>query len=201
MNDEVPLDLRSRRRLDTRQEIHRAALELFETQGVRETTVQQIAERSGVSSRTFFRHFTTKEQAGLPGQSRLLRAIETLEVTGTDPDTVLRDVEAALEKVMGREHDPERDEHRRVARLLSGDSELRALAAAQERGLATRLRERLNDRLEGLDPTTVLLVVEVAVAVWSACWERWGELAAQGREEDPVELYRRCRSELRRIVG
>ena len=160
MNDEVPLDLRSRRRLDTRQEIHRAALELFEAQGVRETTVQQIAERSGVSSRTFFRHFTTKEQAGLPGQARLLRAIETLEVTGTDPDAVLRDVEAALEGVMGLEHDPEREEHRRVARLLAGDSELRALAAAQERELTTR-----------------------------------------PREEDPVELYRRCRSELRRIVG
>ncbi|WP_448070681.1 helix-turn-helix domain-containing protein [Georgenia yuyongxinii] len=49
------------RRLDTYLEIHEAALELFESQGIRETTVQQIADRARVSPRTFFRYFTTKE--------------------------------------------------------------------------------------------------------------------------------------------
>jgi hypothetical protein len=48
---------------------------------------------------------------------------------------------------------------------------------------------------------TVLLVAEVAVAVWRTCWERWGELAVEGGAEEPVELYRRCREELRRVVG
>jgi hypothetical protein len=39
------------------------------------------------------------------------------------------------------------------------------------------------------------------VAVWRASWERWGELAVEGEAGDPVELYRRFREELRRIVG
>lgn len=75
-----------------------------------------------------------------------------------------------------------------------------ALAATQEREPAARLRECLAEQPHGVEPTTVLLVVEVTVTVWSAAWERWGELAAQGREEDPVELYRPCGRELRRIV-
>lgn len=60
-DDDAAQDLLARRRLDTYLEIHEAALELFESQGIRETTVQQIADRARVSPRTFFRYFTTKE--------------------------------------------------------------------------------------------------------------------------------------------
>jgi AcrR family transcriptional regulator len=187
--------------MDTHEEIHRAALELFEEQGVRETTVQQIADRAGVSPRTFFRYFTSKEQAALPGQRRLLQAIEALEVSGTDVAGVLRDVEAATEAVIGAENDPDLEEHRRVARLLRREPDLQALAAFQEQVLTARLRARLSDQLEGWDPLTVRLLAEVAVAVWRTSWERWGELAVEGEEGDPVEFYRRCRTELRRVVG
>ncbi|MCK9872317.1 helix-turn-helix domain-containing protein [Nocardiopsis dassonvillei] len=200
MND-ASLDLRARRRLDTRQEIHRVALELFEAQGVRETTVQQIAERAGVSSRTFFRHFAAKEQAGLPGHHRLLRVIEELDLSGADLPSALRAVESAAEGVMDRRNDPELAEHRRVALLLAREPELRALAASQERELVARLRARLSEGLEDCEPTAALLAAEVAVAVWRACWERWGELAVAGHEADPAELYRDCREELHRVVG
>ncbi len=198
---EEPGDLRTRRRMDTHEEIHRAALELFEERGVRETTVQQIADRAGVAPRTFFRYFTSKEQAALPGQRRLLRAIDALEVTGADLTTILRDIEAVTEAVIGRENDPELEEHRRVARLLAREPDLQALAASQEQVLTDRLRARLTEQLEGCDPMTVLLLAEVAVAVWRTSWQRWGELAVEGEAGDPVELYRRCREELRRVVG
>jgi AcrR family transcriptional regulator len=194
-------DLRTRRRLGTHDEIHQAALELFETQGVRDTTVQQIAARAGVSARTFFRYFTSKEQAALPGQRRLLQAIDALEVSGADAATVLRDVEAATEAAIDRDNDPELEEHRRVALLLAREPELQALAASQEQVLTARLRARLAGQLPDSDPVTLLLVAEIAVAVWRTTWERWGELAVAGREVDPVEAYRQCREELRRVVG
>lgn len=200
-DDDAPRGLRARRRLDTHHEIHRAALELFEEHGLRETTVQQIADRAGVSPRTFFRYFTAKEQAALPGQRRMLRAIDALEVSGPETATVLRDVEAMTEAVMARDHDPELEEHRRVARLLAREPDLRAFAAAQEQVLTVRLRERLAGQLEGADPAVPLLLAEVAVAVWRAGWARWGELAVAGEAADPVEVYRRCREDLRRVVG
>ncbi|WP_433697683.1 TetR/AcrR family transcriptional regulator [Nocardiopsis sp. CA-288880] len=201
MNDDVPRDLRARRRLTTRQEIHEAALALFEEQGVRETTVQQIAERAGVSSRTFFRHFESKEQAGLPGQHRLLGVIDGLEASDPEPAAVLRAIESAAESAMGRENDPGLEEHRRLARLLAREPDLRALAASQEKDLAARLRARVAEQVGEHDPVAVLLVAEVAVAVWRTSWERWGEISAGGGTQDPVEVYRHCRGELRRVVG
>jgi AcrR family transcriptional regulator len=200
-DDDVPQDLRARRRQDTYREIHEAALDLFEAQGVRETTVQQIADRAGVSHRTFFRYFTSKEQAALPGQRRLLRAIEAFEVSGsTDLVSVLRDVERATEEAMVRD-DVEMDAHRRITRLLAREPDLHALAALQEQLLVARLRARLTEQLDSQDATTVLLIAELAVTVWRTSWERWGELALDGEAGDPVEFYRRCREELRRIVG
>lgn len=54
---------RSRR---TRQDIHRAALGLARTRQVQEITVEQIAEAAGVSRRTFFNHFPTKNDVFIP---------------------------------------------------------------------------------------------------------------------------------------
>jgi AcrR family transcriptional regulator len=45
----------------TRQALCEAALDLFSTQGYDATTTEQITERAGVSPRTFFRYFPTKE--------------------------------------------------------------------------------------------------------------------------------------------
>jgi AcrR family transcriptional regulator len=47
----------------TRESLAAAARELIGDQGFRDTTIEQIAERAGVSPRTFFRHFPTKEAA------------------------------------------------------------------------------------------------------------------------------------------
>jgi AcrR family transcriptional regulator len=49
-----------------RYEIASAAIKLFTDQGLDGTTVDDIAAEAGVSPRTFFRHFETKEQAAFP---------------------------------------------------------------------------------------------------------------------------------------
>lgn len=49
-----------RRRRRTRQAILDAAVDLFQTQGVRETSVEEICDRAEVSVRTFFNHFETR---------------------------------------------------------------------------------------------------------------------------------------------
>jgi AcrR family transcriptional regulator len=46
---------------ETRQRIAETALDLFTSQGYAETTIDQIAAAAGVSRRTVFRHFPTKE--------------------------------------------------------------------------------------------------------------------------------------------
>ena len=54
-----------RQREAVRDEITRTALELFLQQGFEATTVDQILERVGVSRRSFFRYFGTKEDVVL----------------------------------------------------------------------------------------------------------------------------------------
>ena len=57
------LGLREQKKRQTRMAMHRAALELVVEHGLSSVTAQMIAERAGVSTRTFFNHWATKESA------------------------------------------------------------------------------------------------------------------------------------------
>ncbi|AXE39013.1 TetR/AcrR family transcriptional regulator [Acidipropionibacterium virtanenii] len=58
-----PEGLREQKKRRTREEIHRAALEMVLDDGLENVTVDQIAERVGISQRTFFNYFPNKEAA------------------------------------------------------------------------------------------------------------------------------------------
>lgn len=58
--------LTERRKAEIRLEIARAAVELFATQGVTATTGEQIGRAVGVSSRTVWRYFPSKESCVTP---------------------------------------------------------------------------------------------------------------------------------------
>jgi AcrR family transcriptional regulator len=52
---------RERRRIETRERIYRAALEIFARRGYLDTTVEDITEAADVGKGTFFNYFPTKE--------------------------------------------------------------------------------------------------------------------------------------------
>jgi AcrR family transcriptional regulator len=58
--------LTQRRRAATESEIVYAAIQLFVRQGLAATTVEQIASQAGVSLRTFYRYFPSKQEAVVP---------------------------------------------------------------------------------------------------------------------------------------
>lgn len=59
------LGLREQKKRRTRIDMHRAALELVAEHGFTQVTVEMIARRAGVSTRTFFNHWATKDSAVL----------------------------------------------------------------------------------------------------------------------------------------
>src|SRR6185295_5029534 len=55
--------LRERKKQQTRQAIHEAAMKLFAERGFEATTIADIADAAGISPRTFFAYFPAKEEA------------------------------------------------------------------------------------------------------------------------------------------
>jgi AcrR family transcriptional regulator len=164
---------RAKHRL-VRQEIARAAWELFAARGYEATTVADIAREAGISRRTFFRYFESKEDV----------VVET-------SDTLAEDVLLAFEQRPAQE-----PALVAIHRALRPIVEARLADAAQWRAIITLLREsrtlrrallerhaRMEERLAALlarrsgadpatDPTPALLafvtraLLDTAFNVW-----------------------------------
>jgi AcrR family transcriptional regulator len=82
----APLGRRERHRVETRDRIFRAALELFAQRGYLETTVEDITEAADVGKGTFFNYFPTKEHVlATLGTERLAAFERALERAKTGP--------------------------------------------------------------------------------------------------------------------
>jgi AcrR family transcriptional regulator len=57
----MPINLHQQRRQATHEALRRVALARFDRDGFAKVTVSQLATEAGVTERTFFRHFPTKE--------------------------------------------------------------------------------------------------------------------------------------------
>ncbi|MEB4616480.1 TetR/AcrR family transcriptional regulator [Leucobacter sp. M11] len=203
----APEGVRQRRNRETREAIHRAAIELVGTCDVREVTVAQIAERAGVSRRTFFRYYANKEQAILPGHQNYLTAIGKADLVGATPHELLRAIDALGDRVLAQGSKPELDEHEHVNGLVLRDPGLRAYAVTQDLAISERLTERLTELNPGLDPRELGLLADLSVTVWRRGWIRWASqrraVAPDGTplpHESPAESHRRTRASLGRIV-
>ena len=82
---------------NARGRLEEAALELYTERGFDETTVAEIAERAGLTERTFFRHFADKREVLFGGQDALLALFVNTIVDAPDSMSPIDAVGAALE--------------------------------------------------------------------------------------------------------
>ena len=95
MGDLKKLTLRERNKARARAEIAEAALRLFFDRGFEGVTVDEIVSAAGVSRRTFFRYFDTKEDALLADYPELnARLTEALDVA--EPGNAMEAIRAGL---------------------------------------------------------------------------------------------------------
>src|SRR6202047_4369135 len=83
---------------NARGRLERAALELYSERGFEQTTVAEIAERAGLTERTFFRHFTDKREVLFAGsgelQDLLVQTVADARARATPLDAVAAGIEA-----------------------------------------------------------------------------------------------------------
>ncbi len=112
----------------SRRAVSRTALEMFAERGFEETTVDDIAEALGVSRRTLFRYFASKNDMVWGDFDRVLERLRRcLDATG--PDEPLHEAlrRAAVES--NRYEDEQRPELRIRMRLITGVPALQAHSA------------------------------------------------------------------------
>ena len=112
------LDGRIRRGARTRHTLEKAALRLFVKKGFDETTIEEIAESAGVSGRTFFRHFATKEDVLVGDQAAFRESLARGFAARPEGEPVLESVKQAL-LTLAREYEDDRD-HLLLAAQVGG---------------------------------------------------------------------------------
>jgi AcrR family transcriptional regulator len=94
------MGLRERKRQQTRQELIGSAMRLFEEKGYEQTTVAEIAAAAGVSTKTFFNYFASKDEVLFPHLSRRIdSAVALIEQRGPD-DQMAEVVVAAMQHML-----------------------------------------------------------------------------------------------------
>jgi AcrR family transcriptional regulator len=192
--------LRERRRRQTEREIGDVALDLFERQGVDHTTVDEIAHAAGVSPRTFFRYFATKEAAALVPHVDLELRVEQM-LDELSPDRPLLDqLEDIWREVLATLADDSDQAGRlvlRVRRLMLAEPTLRQTAIALEAQRIDDLVARATRVFAHDDDLAPRITIEAAALAVRVTLDRWADAREEGRAVDLLATYAEACDHLR----
>ncbi|MFE6858138.1 TetR/AcrR family transcriptional regulator [Nocardia sp. NPDC057668] len=168
--------LLERRKTRAMLEIQEIALGLFESDGYRKASVEQVAAAAGISASTIYRYFGTKEQLvvwdHVDAQALTLLTADTRVLT---PAELLAEVAALAPAVIAALVDPGEEQRivRRV-RLMTSEPEVRTGELLQIHALERHVRALLAHRL-GRDDNDLAIRYAAAQAAWGylAAVDHW----------------------------
>lgn len=156
-------------------------MDLFADRGFDGTTAGDIADRAGVTKRTFFRYFGDKREVLFVGWATLRDAADAAVRAAPSGSTPMVAALTALRTVahlIGS--DPARVRRRQA--IISITPELRERELVKLATLADALSESL--RARGADEDEAVLAAHVALAVYRVAFDRW----MNGQNESLVDL-------------
>jgi AcrR family transcriptional regulator len=155
---------------DSRGRLEQAAMTLYAEQGFENTTVAEIAERAGLTERTFFRQFADKREVLFSGarefQDLLVGNVADAPESLTPIDAAAQGLLAAAVLLQGRE-----EFARLRAKIIAANADLLERELIKFASLSTALADTLRGR--GVTEPAASLTAEVALAVFRAAFERW----------------------------
>ena len=136
---------RDRKKAATASALRDAALQLVIEHGFENVTVQDITEAADVALRTFYDHYSSKEDAVLPSTEEIATSVrEVLRKRPPNEDPLTAAAHAVLTRVDSHHGDSLRLIQRVVANNPSLETAMLSRHAALERALAMGLRERMS---------------------------------------------------------
>jgi mycofactocin system transcriptional regulator len=153
--------------------IEKVALELFRERGFEETPVEDIASAAGISRRTFFRYFGSKNDILFGNFDLLLRELEEWLASAPD-DRPMFEVIAEATMRFNRVHTDGSVAHRERMELILHTPALRANAALRnaewQAVVARYAARRMAQPADDLGPQ---LAGYIALGAASAAYEQW----------------------------
>ncbi len=161
---------------DARGRLERAALELYVERGFEQTTVAEIAQRAGLTERTFFRHFADKREVLFAGahalQDFLVDALARAPESAAPIDAVVAALEAA-----GPLFEERREYAWQRQAVIAANAELRERELIKLASLGSAMADMLRKR--GVGDPAASLTAEVGIAIFKIAFERWVSDAGQ----------------------
>jgi AcrR family transcriptional regulator len=173
-------NLHEQRRRSTHEALRRAALASFASKGFANVTVTELAREAGVTERTFFRHFPTKEAVLFQDYETQVEWLSEALAQRPASESVF---DAVLASVASFPHDLEVVRQAATARteLISAERIAGHLRVVQS-SFAGVITDFIKNRYSGM--TDVDLVAEVAGATLAAALvvavENWGRNGCTG---------------------
>jgi len=171
--------------------LEKAALELYSEHGYDATTVAEIAERAGLTERTFFRHYADKREVLFAGATVLQDLLVGRVLAAPAALTPLDAIADALVHAAVVVFEERRDFVRLRQAIVAANPELQERELIKLASLASALADALRER--GVSEPGASLAAEAGIAVFKIAFEHWvsdsrPSTLAQHIEESMAEL-------------
>ena len=183
------IGLRERKKLRTREALAAAALRLFAERGYDQTTVEDIAAAADVSPRTFFRYFTSKEDAIFAEDEERSGLLSEALRPGSADEPVQVAVRRAVLALV--EHQTSGTDGLGRVRLVTRVPALVAWSLEHQARYEETVAQAVAERLHA-DPNRDVRARIVAGAAFGALRAAMRAWAASDGEIDPVEAAGRA---------
>lgn len=172
-----------------------AALDLYFEHGFEQTTVSEIAERAGLTERTFFRYFTDKREVLFGGASELQDLLVNTVIEAPLSDGAIDAISLALEAA-GNALQERRDYAVKRQAVIVANADLLERELIKLASLAVAMSVALRQR--GVGELTASLSAEAGIAVFRIAFQRW---VSDGDGRDLPQHIRESMAELKAVTA
>ena len=180
---------------NARGRLMQAAFALYGERGFEQTTVAEIAERAGLTERTFFRHFADKREVLFAGADALRELLVSTVAKAPGSLTPIDAAAAGLQAAGALIQEAGELAQQRQA-IIATSAELQERELIKLASLASALAGALRQR--GVEDPIASLTAETGIAVFKVAFERW--VTNANRQDLPL-LIGESLDELRAVTA